>query len=147
MVGSERLTGKQVAFTQKTVFRFGFCYLICSPMFAFWTGSANVEVLAIFIAVNGLRTNRQTLLKFPWTSILCFAYPIGFIASVVSTDPLQLSNWLVARDSPVLAMRLAFAIWGSYAGWCLLKSHRIRRRERDAMIDDEFEVIEDFKIG
>lgn len=134
----ERLTGKQVAYLQKVVFRFGLFAFIWNPLVCYWTDALNIDIWALFIASNGLRTNWNSLSKFPWTAVMCSVYPLLFLTRAASIDARELNSWLPARHSPVLSLELITAIWALYAAYCLYNAHRIRSREpSDWLADDE----------
>ncbi|MGB7326309.1 MAG: hypothetical protein WBD31_15655 [Rubripirellula sp.] len=114
--------------TRKVVNRFGL-FQLCWPMVvAYWTDAFVVDLWALFIATNGMRITPASFKRFPWTAMMCCAYPIGFVVSATNHDPLSIGNWMPVRFSPVLLLQLVSAGWAVYAVWCILRCYFAHQR-------------------
>ena len=114
--------------TRKVVSRFGMYQLLWTIAAVFWTGSLIIDVLALFISVNGHMMKLSSFKRFPWTALFCCAYPLTFVVSVSECDPSDIVNWLLARDSPVLSLQLVSTLWALYAIRCIVRCHLSHRR-------------------
>ncbi len=116
------------AHTRKVVNRFGLFQLTWPIAAAYWTDSFILDLWALFIASNGLSITPASFKRFPWTAAMCLAYPIAFVVSATTYDPLVFWNWIPSRASPVLLLQLASACWSLYAVWCIGRCHFSHQR-------------------
>lgn len=114
--------------TRKIVNRFGLFQFVWPMVVAYWTGWFVLDLWALFIATNGRRVTPASFKRFPWTAVMCLVYPIAFVASIQSNDPLDIWNWVPARFSPVLSLQLVSAVWSLYAVFLILKCHFAHNR-------------------
>lgn len=118
--------------TGKVVNRFGVFQLVWPISLAYWTDSFVLDLWALFIATNGLRVTPASFRRFPWTAVMCVAYPVALIISMQLHDPLDIWNWVPSRFSPVLSMQLFSAAWSLDAIYLIVKCHFAHGRTQAA---------------
>ena len=117
-----------VASTRKIVARFGWFQFAWPLLVAFWTDALFIDVWALFIATNGMRIQKASFKRFPWTALMCCVYPFAFVVSLANCDIHSLQNWLPTRFSPVLILQLVSSILAIFAICYIVRSHLSHRQ-------------------
>lgn len=116
--------------TRKVVTRFGWFQFAWPFLVAYGTDSLFIDVWALFIASNGKRIQKTSFKRFPWTALMCCAYPVVFIVSLANSDIYSIQDWLPTRFSPVLFLQMVSSIWSIIAIYYIVRCHLSHRRYR-----------------
>ena len=127
---SEISPASLVDFTRTMVSRFGWFQFASPFLVAYWTDTLFIDLWALFIATNGMRVNKTSFRRFPWTALMCAVYPLVFVVCITGSSPMSLNDWIPSRFSPVLSLQLASAIWAALAIVCIIKCHQSHRSQQ-----------------
>lgn len=129
--GVTLITSQLAERTRRVVNRFGLFEFLWPIAVVYWTDSLNIDIIALFIATNGRQIQRSSFKRFPWTAAMCCLYPIAFAMSLSKYDASLLVNWIPTRQSPVLALQPASAVWSAYAVVMIVRCHLCHCQDRN----------------
>ncbi|EMI20554.1 membrane protein [Rhodopirellula maiorica SM1] len=75
----------------------------------------------------GFTVDNRSFKRFPLTAIACISFVLGFLGDCSEHSVMNVWNWLPARSSPLLAIRLLCATVGGYTAWMVWRCHRYHR--------------------
>ncbi|MEM1070904.1 MAG: hypothetical protein AAGI63_18505 [Planctomycetota bacterium] len=83
-----------------------------------------INPFAIVLLFVGMTIDDRSFRRFPWTTLACLAFVIGFFGECLEHSIANVWNWLPARSSPLLGFRLLCAVMGICNARMVWRCHR-----------------------
>ena len=114
--------------TRRLLIAFGVFAFLWPVLAAFVTDVLSIDIFALLVLASVLTTNSKTIRRFPKIVLILLIYPLVFVLNASTSGLANPTNWLLVRNSPVLAFSLIDAIWAAFGIYMLLKCHSIASR-------------------